>query len=580
MQAVRIWDSEKFSLGLILLLAFLLRLGGVHFGLPYLYHADESIVVNHALAYGTGDLNPHFFKIPPLVSYVVFLIFGLYFAVGRLFGAFQTIRDFEFFFYSDPTVFYLLARIFWGVLPGTLTVYLLYRLVVKHFDRERAKAAAFFLSVAFLHVSDSHYIYVDIPLVLVLVGGFFTLLNLLENPDSKKLHCLSGLFVGLATAVKYNGGALVIPYGALWFLAHRPKKWKLWFLGGAVAFLTYAVLNPFPLMDFKFFLKEVLAESQAHQGGTGPMYLLTHSLLGALELPLLGASFLGLLTLLQTLCTASPKLRLDRLEEEYRKKLLLAIFLAAYYAILVQWGQPYARYVLPMIPFFLIFAADFLKQLVRGASSPRRKILWIAAAVFVALPSLVKTVLFDLLLSRNDVRTQAKQWIETNVLPGSRVALDHEFYMPRLLFAAGQIKAKQKAFPEQIHFSTVRRNRLKFLKEQANGQPSYRLYSLSDTGTNPNAEFLLSKIPAPYDVNQLRAFKIDYVVVVRLWEKDLRQSFYDQLEKEATLVVEFNPYRGAMRDWPYEHPLTGGPFLWRDVIERERNGQPLKIYKL
>ncbi len=53
---------------LILAAGFVLRAAAVQFGLPHLFHADEPIVVNHTLAYGTLDFNPHFFKIPPLVS--------------------------------------------------------------------------------------------------------------------------------------------------------------------------------------------------------------------------------------------------------------------------------------------------------------------------------------------------------------------------------------------------------------------------------------------------------------------------------------------------------------------------------
>ena len=60
--------QRRLTLWGILALAFLLRLVGVQFGLPHLYHADEPIVVNHAVAYGAGDFNPHFFKIPPLVK--------------------------------------------------------------------------------------------------------------------------------------------------------------------------------------------------------------------------------------------------------------------------------------------------------------------------------------------------------------------------------------------------------------------------------------------------------------------------------------------------------------------------------
>jgi len=92
--------QDRLWLCSILLIGFSLRLWGVHFGLPHLYHADEPIVVNHALAYGTGDFNPHFFKIPPLVSYLLFICYGVFFVLGRAFGFFAGVQDFEFLFYS------------------------------------------------------------------------------------------------------------------------------------------------------------------------------------------------------------------------------------------------------------------------------------------------------------------------------------------------------------------------------------------------------------------------------------------------------------------------------------------------
>ncbi len=62
--------KDNLAIYLILVLGFMIRLYGVKFGLPGLYHADETIVVNHALAYGTGDLNPHFFRIPSIPLYI------------------------------------------------------------------------------------------------------------------------------------------------------------------------------------------------------------------------------------------------------------------------------------------------------------------------------------------------------------------------------------------------------------------------------------------------------------------------------------------------------------------------------
>ena len=134
---------DRFYLFLILALAFLVRLVGIRFGLPDLYHADEPIIVNHALAYGSGDLNPHFFKIPPLVSYVLFLVYGFYFILGRTIGWFANTNDFLELFLTNPSSFYLLARILFGVLLGTSSIYALYKLEERFFSVQKALISAF-----------------------------------------------------------------------------------------------------------------------------------------------------------------------------------------------------------------------------------------------------------------------------------------------------------------------------------------------------------------------------------------------------------------------------------------------------
>jgi len=34
-------------------------------------------------------------------------------------------------------------------------------------------------------------------------------------------------------------------------------------------------------------------------------------------------------------------------------------------------------------------------------------------------------------------------------------------------------------------------------------------------------------------------------------------------------------------EWPVDiQPLTGGPFLWKELVSRQRNGQIIELYKL
>ena len=82
-------NRKSLILLAIIFLGISMRIIGIDFGLPFLLHNDEPVVVNYALAYGTGDFNPHFFKVPPLLSYMLFFLYGVFFLTGKMIGYFQ-----------------------------------------------------------------------------------------------------------------------------------------------------------------------------------------------------------------------------------------------------------------------------------------------------------------------------------------------------------------------------------------------------------------------------------------------------------------------------------------------------------
>ncbi len=194
----------------ILIVSFALRVWGIHFGLPHLYHADEPIVVNHALAYGSGDLNPHFFNIPPLASYLLFAIYGVLFLLGKVAGVWHVPTEFAHFFFSDPSFFYLAGRICLGVIPALLTVYFFMRWLARAgFEAWWQYLGGILIGTCFIHVSDAHYIYPDIPLVLVVTLFFISIWK--REVGEIKTHLILGFWIGLAAALKYNGLFLALP---------------------------------------------------------------------------------------------------------------------------------------------------------------------------------------------------------------------------------------------------------------------------------------------------------------------------------------------------------------------------------
>ena len=200
----------------------------------------------------------------------------------------------------------------------------------------------------------------------------------------------------------------------------------------------------------------------------------------------------------------------------------------------------------------------------------------IAAAVF---PSLSKIVLSDLLFCRKDTRTVTREWFEQSVPIGAKVALDSPFYMPRLKPMVKQLVQKREDLLTSNVHQKARLLRLDALIKESkkNGEPGYQLYFLK--AKNSVSGFLFSKPEVPYDFSALKRRSIEYVVVSQI--NDESKPFFNTLNQNANLVARFTPYRNQSLEYLLDmQPLTGGPFLWKDLLARERNGPIVSIYKL
>ncbi len=546
---------------LILILGFALRFYGVSFGLPHLYHADEPIVVNHALAFGSGDLNPHFFKIPPLVSYLLFLIYGVVFCAGKIMGLFADSSAYEKFFYANPGFFYLTARVVFGVLMGTAGLYAFWRVLKRHFSPETAMTSFFIFSVCFLHVRDSHYVYADIPLMLVMIIAFGAFFDLQEAPSFRK-HLEAGALIGLAAAVKYNGTALIIPYLAASFLSSRKMDIKGWIAAAMTAGLVFILLNPFSVLDPRFFISELRSQAAA-QGGTPAWHHLTYSLAGGAGWPVLAACLGGIIISIRS---------------RRPKPLIFLSFLAAYYLILVKAGQPYDRYALPLLLPVIYFAGEFLVRLSAKVKF-QKAFFFLGLAFLTAIPA-AKSVLFDRIMARPDIRTQTLQWIENNIPPGNTIAMEWEFYMPRLSFSKHDLMEKKKEILKNpAVFSSSQSRRLDYLLETADKTKTYDLFFLVRDPKEPR--FLFGKPVLPYDFSALPKDRNLYIIRLGIPETQSARAFFNAVQEQGTRIASFSPYRDLYRFLPYDlQPMTGGPFLWKELWNREFNGMALEIYKL
>ena len=88
--------SKNESLIYILLFAaFVLRLPGVFDGLPAVYNSTEYLLAKTALNLGSQrTLDPGIYIYPTFYTYLMFLIYGLYFILSYPFGVFENTYDF------------------------------------------------------------------------------------------------------------------------------------------------------------------------------------------------------------------------------------------------------------------------------------------------------------------------------------------------------------------------------------------------------------------------------------------------------------------------------------------------------
>ena len=421
----------KVLLAGILAIALAARLWGITFGLPFVHaRPDELLIVSTALGFFTSNLNPHFFDYPALYLYVVYGLFVLYYAWGRAAGWFTSPAHFVGGTHGRWQALYVIGRATTAVF-GTLTVLWVYRVGRLLFSESIGLLAAFFLSLTFLHVRDSHYATTDITMTLFVMCTVLSLVRL--HVDRRAKHAwFAGLFAGLAMGTKYNAALVACPMAVVELLHFWPRRsnWRHALretylpLMVLVMLTTFLATSPYLLLDYRKALQDFRALQQSMSVGMTPpellgpgwIYHFRFSLVHGLGIPLLAASVLGLVVMAARQPTAA---------------LLLGSFPAAYYLVAGASANVFVRYMIPVLPFLCVFAASFVDtvaEVLARRTTLRQPILAAVIGAALVAPSAWSVVQFDAVLAREDSRNIAAQWVLENVPRGSTVYTTGNMY--------------------------------------------------------------------------------------------------------------------------------------------------------
>jgi hypothetical protein len=410
-------NLQRIALALLLLATLGLRLWGIKQGLPYSYNSDEARhYVPRAIAYFSHDYNPNYFLNPPGYSYLLNIVFELWFgsadAVSRAYAA-------------HPTDVFVLARVVVAVL-GTISVWLTYLTGVRMFNRNVGLVAAAIFGLAFLPIFYSHLALNDAPTLAPVALSLYGTAGVLRN-GARRDYVLAGIGCGVAAATKYTGAITFVCLLAACLcdgLSGRTVAQSLWRLGlcVAAAAIAFVIANPYSLLDFSAFHQGVSTQ-QGLAAGSDPEKLGTTASSGTAFYVWTYTWGLGWVPSLAAVGGAIALL--------VRRRLAPALVLIpAPIAFIIYMGDQqrfFGRWLMPTFPIVALLGAYGAVSLGRWLIAERK----VPVAVVIALTAIlllaqsVSTVLHsDRVLSRPDTRNLTRAWMVKHIPEGSKIVVE------------------------------------------------------------------------------------------------------------------------------------------------------------
>lgn len=436
--------------------AAILRFWRIRGDLPYVFHYDEPTLVDNAVwLWQHHTLNPHFFNYPTGFIYLLAALFGAVLALGLLFGRFAGAAGAMSWLtsgtyarppeggvlYFYPTVgvpiLYVIARCV-SALFGLASVILVHAVALRAgASRTVARMAAWLLALSPLAVEHARLATTDSAAMAAATACLLVVIA--AERGGARAWIAAGALGGLAAGFKYNAGlvVLVLPVLAAMRMrgergrqalsgpAPRMQSLRLLAIAAASAIAVFFVTTPFALLDFGRFARDLGYEfrrvgsvTESFQGQAAiekaPLEKIAGILWHNLGVPAWIAGIWGIVAMART-----------------RRFGPIAILCWVAIALLPQlrWQSLYARYLLPPWPALLILVAWGIEDAAGrigaafGGARRRAVAVW-ALSIIVLAPGTIRLVERESRRARPDPRIEMTHWVEANVPPGERLAIE------------------------------------------------------------------------------------------------------------------------------------------------------------
>jgi len=542
------------GIGLLIIIAAILRTWGLTFGLPYRYHIDETFYVAGALKMASGFDLPITTHGPNLFYMVLLGEYGIYYVFTRFTGIVSSAAAFEQLYRSDPTVFVLLARLT-SAISGALTLVPTYLIGKKIHGKGVGIGSAVILGLSFQHIRESHYGTPDVFVGLLVTLCLLFCIALIEN-GKMRYYVLCGIMAGLATGTKFTNILLWMPL----MVTHFILAWKdsdktlldaakrifsphlgvmvlMFSLGFAFAYPNL-VLRPLAFIEYVRFLIKVgkvgfITQFQIEPRSAWLYYIYSLSW---------GMGWLVVVFMIAGIFSVIIKKQVQGL--------LIIVFLLIYFIFLGRAPYYASRYLVPLLPLMCVLAALGTKEVVYLISKRDDKVkalIYVIAFVLLIIQPAAYSIRHNYLLTQTDTRTIAKEWIEDNLPAGTGIAIDWQKHAPPL-------RAMEDEFPaNDVPYEIMIADGI--------GLPRYSLDDYRSMGIN----YLV-----------MSSF-IDDLMLMSPADREKQQQFHHELFECCELVYEIRPYHGDDKP-PFVFDQIFGPVtsLW----QFQRPGPVIRIYRL
>jgi hypothetical protein len=503
----------------IFLLALILRFWGITFGLPGIDHGDETEVVNHAVRFGSGDLNPHRFQYGSLVQYILFFLYCAYFGIGYILGHFSSVHQFALHFVEDPTLFYLIARGLSATL-GACTVVIVYLLGKRIKSDAVGLVAALFAALSYQHLIHSHYATVDVALTFFFTCAVYQCIVLCA--DGRLVRYLTaGFIIGLAIATKVNGVFALVAF----VTAHMVRNGDTLFvkkifsspfwLGIGAVFLGHFIAGPYFYLNLHSALSEMgyLRELHAFSGFTLWNYVqaITREYWG---IPLGILCFAGCI---RYLLTTEKKIRV----------LSYTVAVVLLFASMHRYVE--AKYILYSLPLYGVLGSYALMQ---WCAPLKKKYLTLILLIVLVHP-VYRAVRWDHAHAQRSITLEAKEWIEEHIPVNTKILLDNVGNGgPKLENAPRNVR---RQYQRAVEHNLLKAEYLKF-KLEMSPEVYYDITWIDSSGGFREDDYRryrlwqdTEEIGYPETYYRKRGYK--YIIVTN--------RYFPQMSGEFTLLKEF-----------------------------------------